>query len=62
MIFWEDKRPITIEVLKRLNIRNLACSLGNERLYLDFVMRSKLAQPEAVQLRLLESSASYSSS
>lgn len=56
MIFWEDKRPITVEVLKRLNIRSLACALGRENLYLGFVAQS---QTEAVQLRLLESPADY---
>lgn len=57
MIFWEDKRPITVEVLKRLNIRRLACVLGRENLYLSFVAQS---QTEAIQLRLLESPAHYS--
>lgn len=57
MIFWEDKRPITVEVLKRLNIRRLACALGREDVYLSFVAQSPT---EAVQLRLLESAATYS--
>lgn len=57
MIFWEDKRPITIEVLKRLNIHSLARVLGHENLYLSFVAQSR---PEATQLRLLEKSVSYS--
>ncbi|MFZ4663921.1 MAG: SAM-dependent methyltransferase, partial [Caldilineaceae bacterium] len=56
MIFWEDKRPVTVEVLKRLNIRSLACALGRENLYLRFAAQS---QTEAVQLRLLESPANY---
>lgn len=37
MIFWEDKRPITIDLLKRLDLEKLASKLGlwNEyRLYL----------------------------
>ncbi len=33
MIFWSDKRPITIELLKRLNLRTLAQVLGQEEEY-----------------------------
>ena len=33
LIFWSDKRPITIEVLKRLNIRAVAKELSREREY-----------------------------
>ncbi len=35
MIFWENKRPITAEILKRLNLQLLACSLGKESEYLE---------------------------
>lgn len=37
MIFWNDKRPITIDLLKRLNIKALAQELGRERDYLSYV-------------------------
>ncbi|MBW4613474.1 MAG: N-6 DNA methylase [Desmonostoc vinosum HA7617-LM4] len=33
MIFWNDKRPITIELLKRLNLRVLAQILDQEEVY-----------------------------
>ena len=33
MIFWSDKRPITIELLKRLNLRALAQVLDQEEEY-----------------------------
>ena len=33
MVFWSDKRPITINLLKRLNIRSLAFELGCEAEY-----------------------------
>ena len=33
MIFWSDKRPITIEILKRINIRTLAKELSREEEY-----------------------------
>ena len=33
MIFWSDKRPITIELLKRVSIRAIAKELGREKEY-----------------------------
>jgi len=37
MIFWGEKRPITIDLLKRLNIHALACDLSREEEYLFHV-------------------------
>ncbi|MEQ9668355.1 N-6 DNA methylase [Coleofasciculus sp. G2-EDA-02] len=37
MIFWSDKRPITIDVLKRLNIQALARELNREDEYIFYV-------------------------
>lgn len=34
-VFWEDKRPITIELLKKLSIQELSKSLNVEHLYND---------------------------
>jgi hypothetical protein len=31
MIFWDDKRPITIELLRRLHINRLAALIGRDR-------------------------------
>ena len=39
MIFWNDKRPITIDLLKRLNIEALARELGRENEYVSFVQK-----------------------
>lgn len=36
MIHWDEKRPITVEILKCLNIRNLSRMLGREREYRHF--------------------------
>lgn len=36
MIHWDEKRPITVEILKRLGIRNLARLLGREAEYCHF--------------------------
>ncbi|NET04338.1 MAG: SAM-dependent DNA methyltransferase [Symploca sp. SIO2B6] len=37
MVFWSNKRPITIDLLKRLNIRILARDLGREDEYLSYI-------------------------
>jgi len=37
MIFWADKRPITVELLKRLNMKALTKELGREAQYKAFV-------------------------
>lgn len=36
MIHWDEKRPITVEILKRLSIRKLAAMLGREQDYFRF--------------------------
>ena len=36
MIHWDEKRPITVEILKRLSIRKLATMLGCEQDYVQF--------------------------
>jgi hypothetical protein len=36
MIHWEEKRPITIDVLKRLSIEKLAAHLGCHQTYASF--------------------------
>ncbi len=46
MIFWSDKRPITIEVLKRLNLHALSIDLGLESEYLRFARRRKDRETE----------------
>jgi hypothetical protein len=46
MIFWTDKRPITIEILKRLDMHALSIELGCEVEYLKFARRRKDNQHE----------------
>lgn len=36
MIHWDEKRPITVEILRRLSIRKLAAMLGREQDYEQF--------------------------
>lgn len=61
MIFWEDKRPITIDILKRLNIQSLAQSLGSESEYLEIVKHKGVPNyvEKATQLRLFETRKRY---
>lgn len=61
MIFWEDKRPITIEILKRLNLQSLAYTLGEESKYLKITMQRGIPSYsfQATQLRLLENRKDY---
>lgn len=52
MIFWADKRPITIEILKRLDLHALSIELGCEAEYLQFVRRRKDSKSEQLQGQL----------
>jgi hypothetical protein len=52
MIFWSDKRPITIEILKRLDIHALSIELGCENEYLRFARLRKNNKNEAIQGQL----------
>lgn len=64
MIFWADKRPITIEILKRLNMHALSIELGCEAEYLQFARRRKDSESEEIQRQLsfgiAEKTAAYS--
>jgi hypothetical protein len=42
MIHWDEKRPITAEILKRLSIQKLAATVGREREYLHFTGPERL--------------------
>jgi len=52
MIFWADKRPITIEILKRLDMHALSVELGCETEYLSFTHRRKDKERYEVQGQL----------
>ncbi|MFN8485340.1 MAG: SAM-dependent DNA methyltransferase [Anaerolineae bacterium] len=54
MVFWSDKRPITIQLLKRLNLRELARELGLENLYSTYTRTSGSGKVDTdeTQLRL----------
>ncbi len=57
MIFWNDKRPITIDLLKRLNIAALAKELGRENEYVTYVQQIPEKRPKT-QMRCVKTSTS----
>ncbi len=52
MIFWADKRPITIETLKRLDMHALSIELGCETEYVKLARRRKDNEREEMQGQL----------
>ncbi len=52
MIFWMDKRPVTIDILKRLNMHTLSIELGKELEYLKFIRRRSDCGKETVSGQL----------
>ncbi len=43
MIFWDEKRPITIDILKRLSLQSVAKELGNLDKYLQWTKSTQIA-------------------
>lgn len=52
MIFWDEKRPITVELLKRLDIKALSVELGMDQVYTAFARRRRDRQTEAIRGQL----------
>ncbi len=52
MIFWSDKRPITVEILKRLDLRALSREVGCEVEYQNFSKRRKDHEMESAHGQL----------
>jgi hypothetical protein len=44
-IFWDAKRPITAEVLRRLDLRRLAAQLGSQSEFDGYCLRNPWATP-----------------
>lgn len=51
MVHWDEKRPITVDILKRLSIRKLAAALGRERDYVRFAAPNDLPLVAAARTR-----------
>ncbi len=45
MIHWSDKRPLTVDILKRLSLKKLAAALGRDAEYEEFAM------PESIEIK-----------
>jgi len=52
MIFWTDKRPITSEILKRLDLRTLSVELGREKQYQRFAELRNVSKDTPMQNEL----------
>jgi hypothetical protein len=50
MVFWNDKRPITVDLLKRLNLSALATALGRGDEYRTYTMRAGAQQELALSM------------
>ncbi len=59
MIFWDEKRPITIELLRRLSLRAVAQEIGMLADYLDWAEAIQINQNGQLELGLVEKSLSY---
>lgn len=54
MIFWADKRPITIDVLKRLSLKKLALLLSKEEEYISYTSKGKKNQVSEIHQQVLQ--------
>jgi hypothetical protein len=52
MIFWSDKRPITIDILKKLNLHALSKELDKEDVYLGFARQRRDRECEEIKGQL----------
>jgi hypothetical protein len=52
MIFWDEKRPITIDILKRLSLKAVAKELGNLETYLQWTNAIQIASDGQLELEL----------
>lgn len=59
MIFWDEKRPITVSVLRRVSIKALADALGCLEQYLDFVHKASREKAGQLSLGIAEEEAGY---
>ncbi|MEO0827350.1 MAG: SAM-dependent methyltransferase, partial [Cyanobacteria bacterium J06642_9] len=59
MIFWDEKRPVTIDVLRRLSLKAVAKELGTLDQYLHWVGSSQVEHDGQLVLGLAEQHARY---
>jgi hypothetical protein len=54
MIFWDEKRPITIDILKRLSLKAVAREVGVLETYLQWTKTIDIASNGQLELELVE--------
>ena len=59
MIFWDEKRPITIDILKRLSLKAVAKELGILDSYLQWAEAIRVTSNGQLELGLAEKSSHY---
>lgn len=59
MIFWDEKRPITIDILRRLSLKAVARELGVLERYLQWAEIFQVASNGQLELGLAEQPSSY---
>jgi hypothetical protein len=59
MIFWDEKRPITIDILRRLSLKAVARELGVLESYLQWAEAIQIASNGQLELGLAEQSSHY---
>ncbi len=59
MIFWDEKRPITIEILRRLSLKAVAKELGVLKTYLQWAESFQVASNGQLELGLAEPISRY---
>jgi hypothetical protein len=59
MIFWDEKRPITIDILRRLSLKAVARELGVLESYLEWAEIFQVASNGQLELGLTEQPSSY---
>ena len=59
MIFWDEKRPITIDILRRLSLKAVARELGVLESYLQWAEAIQIASNGQLELGLAEQPSHY---
>ena len=59
MIFWDEKRPITIEILRRLSLKAVARELGVLENYLQWAEAFQITANGQLELGLAEQPSPY---
>lgn len=60
-IFWDEKRPITTDILRRLSLKEVASFLGRYGSYKDFASTRQTSEGEQRQLGITEEKSDYRS-